>query len=192
VAVDRGMRIGDRFGLQHDQARWAAGRRAIRRRIIQEGYSSSLGAFTQYLGSEALDAAMLRISQVRFLPDRDPRVQGTIRAIENRLARAVLVRRYDTAESEDGLPGDEGAFLMCSFWLADALAHTGDVERASLWFESLLSFASPLLLFSEEADVRTGELLGNFPQAFTHLSLIGAAVNIERARHHHIGVRGLR
>jgi GH15 family glucan-1,4-alpha-glucosidase len=192
VAVDRGLRLADRFSLPHDRGRWAAARRRIHRRVLSEGYSKGLGAFTQVLGGDALDAAVLRISQIRFLPDRDPRVHSTIAAIEEHLARGVLTRRYNSSESDDGVTGDEGAFLMCSFWLVDALAHAGELERAEQRFERLLSFASPLGLFSEEVDMRDGELLGNFPQAFTHLALVGAAVNIERARHRHIGVQGLR
>jgi len=192
VAIDRGIRIGDRYKLPYAAARWRAARTAIRKRVTSEGYSSSQGAFTQYLGGQELDASMLRVSQVRFLPDRDPRVRSTVNAIQNKLSSGVLVRRYDTAESEDGLTGNEGAFFMCSFWLVDALAHLGELEEAQRRFERLLSFGSPLGLFSEEVDPRSGALLGNFPQAFTHLALVGAAVNIERARQRHIGVRGLR
>jgi GH15 family glucan-1,4-alpha-glucosidase len=129
---------------------------------------------------------------VRFLRDGDPRLRSTIDAVAAELGRGVLVHRYDVAASGDGVAGDEGAFLLCSFWLADALAHVGELEAAQLWFEKLLAFASPLGLYSEEADSRTGALLGNFPQAFTHLALIGAAVNIERARHRTLGVHGLR
>jgi GH15 family glucan-1,4-alpha-glucosidase len=191
VAVDRGLRIAERFKLPHDAARWKAARRAIHKRITTEGYSKTRRAFTQVLGGEALDAAMLRLAQVRFLPANDPRLRSTIREIENRLGSGVLLRRYRTDESEDGVYGDEGAFFMCSFWLVDALAHLGEVEQAERHFERLLTFSSPLVLFSEEVDIRTGELLGNYPQAFTHLALVGAAVNIERARHRQIGVRGL-
>jgi len=191
VAVDRGLRLAARFHLAHDAARWRAARRDIHERITTEGYSRRAGAFTQYLGGESLDAAVLRISQIRFLADKDPRIRSTIQAIENRLATGALVRRYRTEETDDGLSGDEGAFFMCSFWLVDSLAHLGEVEFAQRRFERLISFGSNLGLFSEEVDLRTGELLGNYPQAFTHLALIGAAVNIERARHRHIGVRGL-
>ena len=192
VAVDRGIRLADRYRLPYDTAGWRAARAAMHRRIMAEGYSRRAGAFTQTLGGETLDAAVLRISQIRFLRDRDPRVLGTIKAVKERLGNGVLVRRYDTSTSRDGLRGGEGAFFMCSFWLADALAHVGELEEAQRRFEQLVTFSSPLGLYSEEIDVRTGELLGNYPQAFTHLALIGAAVNIERARHRHIGVRGLR
>ena len=121
---------------------------------------------------------MLRMSQVRFVSASDPRLLSTIEAIAHRLGKGVLVYRYDVVETDDGLEGGEGAFLLCSFWLADALAHVGRLEDAQLWFERLLALASPLGLYAEEADTRTGELLGNFPQAFTHLAQIGAAVNI--------------
>ena len=192
VAVDRGLRIAERYGLSHDAARWKSARRAMHRRITVEAYSTKLGSFTQYLGGEPLDAAVLRISQVRFLGNRDPRIRSTVRAIERHLGvGGTLVRRYDTDVSEDGLPGDEGAFFMCAFWLVDALAHVGDLEAAQRLFERLLTFGSPCGLFAEEVDERTGELLGNYPQAFTHLALVGAAVNIERARHRRIGARGL-
>ena len=191
VAVDRGLRLAQRFRFPCDEARWRAARRAIHRRVMLEGYSERLEAFTQVLGGNTLDAAVLRISQIRFLPDRDRRVTNTIKAVERHLSKGVLARRYDSARSDDGLRGGEGAFFMCSFWLADALAHCGEVEPAQRRFERLLGFGSPLGLFSEEVDMRDGALLGNYPQAFTHLALVGAAVNIERARHRHIGVRGL-
>jgi GH15 family glucan-1,4-alpha-glucosidase len=120
---------------------------------------------------------------VRFLESGDPRVAASVRAIARHLGRGALVTRYRPEEIDDGLDhGEEGAFLMCSFWLVDALAHIGEVKEAERRFERLLSFASPLGLMAEEADLVTGDLLGNYPQAFTHLSLIGAAVNIERAR----------
>jgi GH15 family glucan-1,4-alpha-glucosidase len=192
VAVDRGLRIAERFQLPHDAVRWRSARRDIHRAVTSRGYSQRLNSFTQALDSEELDAALLRMTQVRFLADGDPRLLSTIDAVAAHLGNGVLVHRYDVATTSDGLPGGEGAFLLCSFWLADALAHVGRLEDAQRWFEKLLAFASPLQLYSEEADARTGELLGNFPQAFTHLALIGAAVNIERARHRSLGVHGLR
>lgn len=192
VAVDRGLRIAERYKLPHDSSRWRAARRRIHRRITDQAWSPELRAFTQTLGGEALDSALLRMTQMRFLPDRDPRVIDTVRSIERRLADGVLVRRYDTQASPDGLTGAEGAFFMTSFWLVDALAHIGELESAERRFEQLLSFASPVGLFSEEVDTATGRLLGNYPQAFTHLSLVGAAVNIERARAGRLGVHGLK
>jgi GH15 family glucan-1,4-alpha-glucosidase len=192
VAVDRGLRIAARYRLPHDEQRWKSARLAMHRRITTHGYSKKREAFVQILGGDALDAALLRISQVRFLPDRDPRIRSTVRAIAEHLGSGVLLRRYRTEESPDGLEGDEGAFLLCSFWLADALAHLGEVEEAQRIFERLITFASPLGLYSEEVNPRTGEFLGNYPQAFTHLALVGAAVNIERARKGQIAVRGLR
>ena len=189
VAVDRGLRLAERYGLRHDRDRWEAARRTMHRRVTTDGYNRRLRAFTQTLGGRTLDAAMLRASQVRFLDDRDPRMISTVRAISRRLGEGVLVSRYRPEELDDGIDhGEEGAFLMCSFWLVDALAHIGEVEQAQRRFELLLAFASPVGLMAEEVDTTTGELLGNYPQAFTHLSLIGAAVNIERARHRHIGV----
>jgi GH15 family glucan-1,4-alpha-glucosidase len=192
VAVDRGLRIAERFRLPHDAARWRQARRAIHRAVTSHGYSLREKSFTQSLESDNLDAALLRMLQVRFLGQGDPRLLSTVEAVIRRLGHGVLVHRYDLAASADGVEGDEGAFLLCSFWVADALAHVGRFEEAQRWFENLLAFGSPLGLYSEEADTRTGELLGNFPQAFTHLALIGAAVNIGRARHRSLGVRGLR
>ena len=192
VAVDRGLRLAERFGLAHDSERWKAARREIHREVTGAGYSKDRQSFVQILGGNALDAALLRMGQVRFVPDRDPRLASTVRAIADNLSSGALVRRYALNESEDGLQADEGAFLLCSFWLADALAHLGELEEAQRVFERLLTFASPLGLYAEEIDARTGELLGNYPQAFTHLALIGAAVNIERARHRAIAVHGLR
>jgi GH15 family glucan-1,4-alpha-glucosidase len=192
VAVDRGIRIADRYNLPYDKAKWRRARLRIHRAITSRGWSAHRRAFTQVFDDDALDAALLRISQVRFLPDKDPRVRSTVRAIAQHLGEGVLVNRYRMDESEDGMRGQEGAFFLSSFWLVDALAHTGDLEEAERRFERLLHFASPLGLFSEEVDVRSGQLLGNFPQAFTHLALVGAAVNMERARQRTLGVKGLR
>ncbi|MGD0833612.1 MAG: glycoside hydrolase family 15 protein [Candidatus Dormibacteria bacterium] len=190
VAVDRGLRLAERFGLPHERERWEGARRAMHRRVTGEGYNGRLRSFTQTLGGRTVDAAMLRVAQVRFLEESDPRIASTVRAIARHLGRGVLVSRYLPQELDDGLDhGEEGAFLMCSFWLVDALAHIGEVEEAQRRFERLLAFASPVGLMAEEVDTTTGELLGNYPQAFTHLSLIGAAVNIERARHRHTGAR---
>jgi GH15 family glucan-1,4-alpha-glucosidase len=192
VAVDRGIRIADRYNLPYDRVAWRRARIVIHRAITSRGYSKHRRAFTQEFDSDALDAAVLRVSQVRFVADRDPRIHSTVRAIAQHLGEGVLVNRYRMDESEDGLRGAEGAFFMTSFWLVDALAHTGELEEAERRFERLLNFGSPLGLFSEEVDVRSGRLLGNYPQAFTHLALVGAAVNMERARQRSLGVKGLR
>ncbi len=192
VAVDRGIRIAERYHLAYDKDGWRRARLRMHRTITSRGYSKHRHSFTQEFDNDALDASILRIAQVRFLASKDPRLISTVRAIEQHLGEGVLVNRYRTDESEDGLRGEEGAFFLTSFWLVDALAHCGDLERAERRFERLLNFSSPLGLFSEEVDVRSGELLGNFPQAFTHLALVGAAVNIERARQRSLGVKGLR
>ncbi|HEV7679404.1 MAG TPA: glycoside hydrolase family 15 protein [Candidatus Dormibacteraeota bacterium] len=192
VAVDRGLRIAERYRLPHDSVRWRQARQAIHRRVVMHGFSKKCNAFTQAFDTDVLDAAVLRMSQVRFLPDRDPRMLSTVDAIERDLRDGVLVRRYLTEEVDDGVGGDEGAFLMCAFWLADAYAHQGRLEDAQRLFERLLSFSAACGLYSEEADGRTGEMLGNYPQAFTHLALVGAAVNIERLRHRELRPRGLR
>jgi GH15 family glucan-1,4-alpha-glucosidase len=192
VAVDRGLRIAERYGLPHDGERWHQARQAIHRRVVMHGFSKRCNAFTQALDSDVLDAAVLRMSQVRFLPDRDPRMVSTVEAIARELRDGILVRRYLPEEVDDGVGGDEGAFLTCAFWLADAYAHQGRLEDAQRLFERLLSVSAACGLYAEEADGRTGDMLGNCPQAFTHLALVGAAVNIERLRHRQLGPRGLR
>ena len=192
VAVDRGIRIADRYNLPYNRAAWRRARVAIHRAITSRGYSVHRRAFSQEFDGDALDAAVLRMTQVRFLAARDPRLNSTVRAIAHHLGEGVLVNRYRMDESEDGLRGEEGAFFLTSFWLVDALAHCGQLEEAERRFERLLHFSSPLGLFSEEVDVRSAQLLGNYPQAFTHLALVGAAVNIERARQRTLGVKGLR
>jgi GH15 family glucan-1,4-alpha-glucosidase len=192
TAVDRGIRLAERYGLPHDSQRWRSARRAIHRRVVADGWSDKQRAFTQSLGSDVLDASLLRMTQVRFLSDHDPRLASTVDAIASELRAGELVYRYRTEESDDGIAGGEGAFLMCSFWLVDAYAHLGRLEDAQRLFERLLTFGSACGLFAEESDDRTGDLLGNFPQAFTHLALVGAAVNIERLRHRRIAPQGLR
>lgn len=192
VAVDRGLRMAEHFGLPHDAATWRAARRAIHQRVIREAWNPHMHSFAQTLGGDTYDASLLRMSTTRFLPARDPRMAATVHAIERNLATGVMVRRYHPERSPDGLEGGEGAFFMTSFWLVDALAHVGDLENAERRFELLQTFGSPVGLFSEEVDATTGHLLGNYPQAFTHLALVGAAVNIERARARRLGVHGLK
>jgi GH15 family glucan-1,4-alpha-glucosidase len=182
AALDRGLRIARRRRLPADLAAWRAARRRIQRAVMQRGYSPRLESFTQAFDSDQLDAASLRLVQLGFLPDGDRRLRSTIDAVDAGLSSGPLVFRYRTRETDDGLDSPEGSFIICAFWLADALALVGELEQAQRRFERLLAFASPLGLFSEEVDPSTGALLGNFPQAFSHLSLISAAVNIERRR----------
>lgn len=184
VAVDRGIRIAKRIGLPMDEARWDGARRKIHQAITRLGWSERLGAFTQSFGTDRLDATALRLAQLQFLPRKDPRLRSTIHAVDAGLATGPLVFRYRVEETDDGVATPEGSFIICAFWLADALAHIGELEEAQRRFERLMTFGSPLGLFSEEVHPTTGALLGNFPQAFSHLALISAAVNIERERYH--------
>ena len=184
VAMDRAVRIVEQFGATGHVEDWAATRDAIHADVIANGYSERKGAFTQSYGSEELDASLLLIPIVGFLPASDERVRGTVRAIQAELMSDGLVDRYktDTGQHEvDGLHGREGAFLPCSFWLADCLALDGRTAEARELFEHLLSLRNDVGLLSEEYDPRAGCLLGNFPQAFSHIGLIGTALQLSRA-----------
>ncbi|GAC1580645.1 MAG: glycoside hydrolase family 15 protein [Candidatus Dormibacteria bacterium] len=184
VAVDRGLRLATRFKLPHDHSRWEASRREIHAAVLEHGWSKRLESFTQSFGSDQLDASALRLIQLGFLPLGDRRLRSTIDAVDAGLSTGPLVYRYHAANTDDGLGSPEGSFIICAYWLADALALVGDLEQAERRFDRLLAFSSPLGLIAEEVDPRTGALLGNFPQAFSHLALISAAVNIERRRNH--------
>ena len=153
----------------------------IHREVCDRGYDASRGTFTQYYGSSELDASVLNIPLVGFLPGADPRVSGTIDAVWRELGRDGFVSRYSTAETDDGLAGDEGQFLACSFWLVNALARNGRVPEARELFERLAALTNDLGLLSEEYDVGRNRQVGNFPQAFSHLTLIGAAYAISQA-----------
>jgi alpha,alpha-trehalase len=180
VALDRAVALGGTLGAGADRMRrWHEGREEIRRAILEEGWSARAGAFTQAFGDDALDASTLLMPIVNFLPGDDPRVRATVDAIAERLTdRLGLVYRY---RSEDGLEGEEGTFLLCTFWLAHALALGGDVERARETFGRAAAFVNDLGLLAEEVDGATGELLGNFPQAFSHVGLVNAAWAIAQA-----------
>ncbi|MGH2348517.1 MAG: glycoside hydrolase family 15 protein [bacterium] len=180
VAVDRAVRLARALGYPADGARWKSLRREIRRRIETEGIDPATGAFVQAFGSRHVDASLLLIPLVRFLPPHDPRVRNTLARVERDLTQDGLVYRYRT---DDGLPGDEGAFLICSFWLVDNLAMSGDIARAQDELARLLGYGNDLGLFSEQVDPRNGELLGNFPQAFSHAGLINAVRNLQQAQH---------
>jgi GH15 family glucan-1,4-alpha-glucosidase len=182
VAVDRGLRLAARYRLPHDRAVWEKTRAEIHAAVLKHGFSKRLESFTQAFGSDQLDASALRLVQLGFLPLHDRRLRSTIDAIDAGLSTGPLVYRYHAANTDDGFSSPEGSFIICAYWLADALALVGDLEQAERRFDRLLAFSSPLGLIAEEVHPTTGALLGNFPQAFSHLALVSAAVNIERRR----------
>jgi GH15 family glucan-1,4-alpha-glucosidase len=182
VAFDRAVRAVEQFGRDGPVDRWRRRRAEIHAEVCRDGYDSDRGTFTQYYGSRELDASLLLIPAVGFLPPEDERVRGTVEAVRRELTDDGLVYRYATAADEgtvDGLPGKDGAFLPCSFWLVDALAATGRVSEARSLFERLLGLRNDLGLLSEEYDVDRQRLVGNFPQAFTHLALVGSALQLD-------------
>jgi GH15 family glucan-1,4-alpha-glucosidase len=181
VVFDRGVRLAERYGLDGPVDRWKRIRDEIHSEVCERGYDSERRTFTQYYGSKELDASVLNIPLVGFLPGTDERVSGTIEAVWRELGHGGFVSRYSTAETDDGLPGDEGQFLACSFWLVSALARNGRVEEARALFEQLVGLANDLGLLAEEYDVGRGRQVGNFPQAFSHLTLIIAAREVSAA-----------
>ncbi|MDN7012086.1 glycoside hydrolase family 15 protein [Methanoculleus sp. FWC-SCC3] len=178
VALDRAIYLAEHHGLPGDVDRWRRTRETIRERVLAEGYDPGLGSFVQSFGSKALDAVNLRIPLVEFLPFDDERVQGTIDATLEHLTKNGLVYRY---LADDGLPGGEGAFGLCTFWLVDVLALSGRVEEAREIFDGIVARANHLGLLPEEFDPDTGEFLGNFPQAFTHIGLVNSALYLAHA-----------
>ncbi|MFF9978678.1 glycoside hydrolase family 15 protein [Streptomyces erythrochromogenes] len=179
VAADRAVRtLEGNPSLHGEPDRWRAMRDAVHRDVCDNGFDPGRGTFTQYYGSTELDAATLLIPRVGFLPPDDPRVIGTVDAVRAELGRSGLVRRYSTADTDDGLPGDEGAFLACSFWLADALHMTGREDEARVLFERLLTVCNDVGLLAEEYDPVSGRQLGNFPQAFSHVGLVNTALTL--------------
>jgi GH15 family glucan-1,4-alpha-glucosidase len=181
VVFDRAVRTAERYALDAPLDRWKQIRDEIHAEVCERGYDRERNTFTQYYGSKELDAGVVNIPLVGFLPGTDERVSGTIDAIRRELGRDGFVSRYSTAETDDGLPGDEGQFLACSFWLANALARNGRVQEARSLFERLVGLANDLGLLAEEYDVARGRQIGNFPQAFSHLTLILAARAISTA-----------
>jgi GH15 family glucan-1,4-alpha-glucosidase len=181
VAVDRAISLAERLHATDKIARWREVRDDIWHTVIREGWNPTVGAFTQSFGSTALDAANLLLPIVGFLPADDPRMIATIEATVERLTDdRGLVYRY-RAEGVDGLTGTEGTFVLCTFWLAQALAEAGQVEQATETFERALAYVNDVGLLAEEVDPKTGEALGNFPQAFSHIGLINAAWAIAQA-----------
>jgi alpha,alpha-trehalase len=180
VALDRGAKLAELHGWTDFIEPWRDIAKEIKADILANGVDSR-GVLTQRYGVDALDASLLLAVLTRFLPSDDPRLRATVLAIADELTEDGLVLRYRTHETDDGLSGAEGTFTICSFWLVSALVEIGEFSRAKHLCERLLSFASPLHLYAEEIDPRTGRHLGNFPQAFTHLALINAVVHVIRA-----------
>jgi GH15 family glucan-1,4-alpha-glucosidase len=179
VACDRGARLAELREDDEHVARWQAAADEIHADICERGVDER-GVFVQHYDTTALDASLLLLPLVRFLPPSDPRIRATVFAIADELTEHGLVLRYRTEETDDGMEGREGTFMICSFWLVSALSEIGEHDRACSLCERLLGMASPLGLYAEEIDARSGRHLGNFPQAFTHLALINAVMHVIR------------
>jgi len=180
VALDRGLRLADKRSFPADRERWLENRDAIYEEVMKRGWNRERKAFVQSYESETLDASNLIMPLVFFVSPHDPRFLDTLEAVRRDLSWGSLVHRYNPEASPDGLEGEEGTFSMCTFWLVEALTRAGRVDEARLVFEKMLGYANHLGLYSEQVGA-SGEALGNFPQAFTHLGLISAAFNLDRA-----------
>jgi GH15 family glucan-1,4-alpha-glucosidase len=178
VAFDRAIRLANNRSRPADLARWTGMRDAIYRQIMERGFHPKREAFVQHYATDVLDASLLYMPLVNFIAPTDPKWLATLRAMDDELVSDSLVYRYDPAASPDGLRGSEGTFTICSFWYVDALARSGRLDDARLTFEKMLTYSSHLGLYSEEI-APTGEQIGNFPQAFSHLALISAAMNLD-------------
>ena len=184
VALDRGLRLAEKRSFPANRTRWLKTRDKIFHDIMTRGYNQKVGAFVQHYDSETLDASNLLMPLVFFVSPSDPKMISTLHAInrppnKGGLVSDSLVYRYNVEETADGLPGEEGTFSMCTFWLVEALTRTGETRNARFIFEKMLTYANHLGLYAEEIGPR-GEALGNFPQAFTHLGLISSAFNLDR------------
>jgi GH15 family glucan-1,4-alpha-glucosidase len=182
VALDRAVKTVEKFGNTGPAARWRQVRDAIHDEVCRQGFNPRAGAFVQYYGSGDLDASLLMMPLVGFLPATDPRVRQTIEAIERGLLKDGFVQRYTNTKEVDGLPPGEGAFLPCSFWLADDLALIGRHDDARRLFERLTGLCNDVGLLAEEYDPVAQRLVGNFPQAFSHVSLVNSAFNLAGGR----------
>src|SRR5690606_18474595 len=174
----RAGRAGENFGAQGPVERWRRMCKEIRADIERNGWNAEKRAFVQYYGGTALDASLLLMAELGFIAPTDPRFISTVEAIERELLVDGLVLRYRPEETPDGLPGDEGAFLACSFWLVDAYVMMGREAEATALFERLLDLRNDLGLLAEEYDVHRGRQIGNFPQAFSHIALVNSANNL--------------
>lgn len=181
AAIDRGIRLSKEYMLEAPLDKWEKAEKEIRRQIITRGYNSNIGAFTQAFNSTALDASVLLIPRTGLLAATDKRIETTINTLQSKLTRNGLMYRYRT---EDGLPGNEGIFLACTFWLVDALALSGKLDEAHDLFDKASRCSNDLGLFSEETDILDNTLLGNFPQGFSHMAHINAAVNLAKITRH--------
>jgi GH15 family glucan-1,4-alpha-glucosidase len=181
VALDRAIKAVERFGLEGPVDAWRQVRATIHADVCRQGFDAELGAFVQHYGGKELDASLLMMPLVGFLPASDPRVRGTVDAVRERLVVDGFVMRYRTRPDVDGLPPGEGVFLPCTLWLADNLALQGRVAEARETFERVLSIGNDVGLFSEEYDPAGKRFLGNFPQALSHVGVINTARNLTRA-----------
>jgi GH15 family glucan-1,4-alpha-glucosidase len=180
VALDRGIRVAEECRLEGPLERWKQLRAAIHDEVCARGFDRGLRSFVQAFDGRELDASLLLLPSVGFLPVNDPRIAGTIAAIEQHLLVDGLLLRYNSARAEDGLPTGDGAFLACSFWLADAYVLQGRIDDAQRMFDRVLSIANDVGLLAEEYDPRARRMVGNFPQAFSHVALINTAFNLAR------------
>jgi GH15 family glucan-1,4-alpha-glucosidase len=181
VAMDRAVHAVEQFGREGDVEKWRKLRDEIHGQVCEKGFNRSVGAFTQYYGSNEPDAALLMLPMVGFLDPKDPRMVGTVKQIEQELVKDGFVQRYPTHPHVDGLPPGEGAFLLCTFWLADNFSLQGRYAEAREMFQRLLALRNDVGLLSEEYDVKQKRLVGNFPQAFSHVGLINTARNLSQA-----------
>jgi GH15 family glucan-1,4-alpha-glucosidase len=181
-AVDRALKVAAMTGRAAPVARWHRLRATIHADICRNGYDADRNTFVQSYGARTLDASLLLIPGSGFLPDDDPRIVGTVDAVQRALASGPFVSRYAPDEAVDGLPGSEGAFLICSFWLVNALATVGRVAEARRNLEALLALQNDVGLLSEEYDPVGKRLLGNFPQAFSHIGLITSILALDEGR----------
>jgi len=182
VAFDRAIKAVEGFGLDGPSDRWKTLRQEVHADVCRRGFNADLNTFVQSYGTTRLDASLLMMPLVGFLPPEDPRIRGTVAAIERHLTRDAFVARYQTTPEVDGLPPGEAAFLLCSFWLADNLALAGRHEDARRLFERVLDVRSDVGLLAECYDLDAGRMLGNYPQAFSHVGLINTALNLGRPR----------
>jgi GH15 family glucan-1,4-alpha-glucosidase len=180
-ALDSAQRIAERCHLEIDAARVEKAKADIKEAVLTHGFNAKRNTFVGIFDEDEVDASLLFIARVGFLDPADPRMLGTIDAIRTDLGHDGLIYRYDTRATEDGLPPGEGVFLACSFWLVEAMALAGQVDEARTLFDDVVRYGNDAGLFAEEIDVQSGALLGNFPQALSHIALLNAALHLEEA-----------